>query len=167
MSRLGIIANPYSKLNKRNPSKITKLKELVDDSVSFYITRSIPDLSESIRLMAEDGIDMIGICGGDGSISLAITEIIRWYEPSRLPKIAVLKGGTMNLLASQLKQRGGQETLVKRLIHMVRSGQNLPTKRIATLRVGKFFGFVYADGSALNVLEEFYLKKPESLELLG
>ncbi|SME90872.1 diacylglycerol/lipid kinase family protein [Pseudobacteriovorax antillogorgiicola] len=159
MSRIGIIANPYSKLNKRNPAQIETLRTIASKHADFFVTDSLQDLSQKVKTMANTGFDVIAICGGDGTIALTMTEIIRWYTRKELPKIAILKGGTMNLVASQINIQGSQASVLRRLIRRVEQRSALTTSKLQTLQVGDHFGFLYADGSAVRILKEFYRKK--------
>ena len=50
------------------------------------------------RLATRQGIDLIVVCGGDGTIN----EVINGLVPSRIP-LAILPGGTANILAKELE----------------------------------------------------------------
>ena len=159
MPKVGIIANPYSKLNKRNPKRLALMKQIVGSQGNFIVTRSIKELHSQIKQLSSSHYDLIAICGGDGTISQTLSCIIKYYPENRLPKVAVLKGGTMNLIASQLKINGGQIRIVKRFVKGLSKNKKFQTKSLNSLEVDGNIGFLYADGSAVRILKEFYRKK--------
>ena len=159
MAKIGIIANPYSKLNKRNPDRLTYMEQVVDSNADFIVTKSLDDLDLKIKYMSESNYDTIAICGGDGSISQALSSVVRHYPVDKLPRIAVLRGGTMNLVASQMKIYGRQMGVLKRFIKQIRRSEEFSTKKLATLEIDGMIGFLYADGSGVRILKEFYRKK--------
>jgi diacylglycerol kinase family enzyme len=159
MPGIGIIANPHSKLNKRSPQELRLLRDLLGQKGIFSLSQDLDDLDRIIIEYKSKDIDIIVINGGDGSISRAISRIVAIYGPQSLPKISLLGGGTMNLVASQLKIRGSPHQILKRLLKKLGQKQPLKTEKLATLKIGKIYGFLYADQSSTAILEEFYQKK--------
>lgn len=66
------------------------------------------------RRYVEEGADLIVAAGGDGTIN----EIINGIVHSQVP-LAILPGGTANVLAHELKIRGGFETAAANLSQLV------------------------------------------------
>ena len=65
----------------------------------------------------------------------------------------------MNVVASELKIYGRQIDVLKKFMKGVRKGKELKTRPLSTLNVSGRIGFIYADGSAVRILKEFYKKK--------
>ncbi len=159
MPGIGIIANPHSKLNKRSPHTLTLMAEAVGHDGVFTVTRDLDHLDETLKAYKDQGISIVGINGGDGTISQIITRMLTLYGSQPLPLLALLRGGTMNLIASQLSINGTPVENIHRLVELVKSGKSLPTQRLATLKINDIYGFLYADQSSTAILEEFYRKK--------
>ncbi|MBC7530338.1 MAG: hypothetical protein H7318_02105 [Oligoflexus sp.] len=159
MPGIGIIANPHSKLNKRSPQTLSLMAEAIGQNGIFTITRDLDHLDETLKSYKAQEISILGINGGDGSISQIITRMVAIYGSKPLPLLAVLRGGTMNLVASQLSITDGPVENIKKLVALVESKKTLPTQRLSTLKINDIYGFLYADQSSTAVLEEFYRKK--------
>lgn len=157
---IGIIANPHSKLNKRNPQILEHIRAKTSGFCDFYATKSLDHLDHVCRSILQKKTSMLAICGGDGTISRTITSILKSYEPKTpLPKIAVLKGGTINLIASQISQKGHLYSIIDRLVEISKRQEQLQMRSIQTIKVNSHYGFLYADGSNVKILEEFYRNK--------
>jgi diacylglycerol kinase family enzyme len=159
MPGIGIIANPHSKLNKRSPHTLSLMAEAVGQNGVFTVTRDLDHLDETLKSYKEQDISIVGINGGDGSISQIITRMVSIYGDKPLPLFAVLRGGTMNLIASQLSITGSPVENIKKLVALAQSNKALPTQRLSTLKINDIYGFLYADQSSTAILEEFYRKK--------
>lgn len=159
MPGIGIIANPHSKLNKRSPEELELLQDVAGQKGIFSLSQDLDHLDRIIREYKEIDIDIIAINGGDGSISQAISRIISIYGPKPLPRLCLLGGGTMNLVAAQLGIRGKPHAILRRLLQGVQKPESLRRQSLATLKIGEIYGFLYADQSSTAILEEFYQKK--------
>lgn len=159
MSGIGIIANPHSKLNKRNPWRKNLLSYIVGEQGQLEVTDSLEELSKVANDFHQKNIEILGINGGDGTISQTLTAIIREYGEKPLPRIAILKGGTMNMLAANLGIRGAPEQVLYRLVENYSREAKLPTTRMSTLKINDHYGFLFGNGVASNFLNLFYQNK--------
>jgi diacylglycerol kinase family enzyme len=157
---IGIITNPHSKLNKRNPQIINRLRSLTGSHCDLHITESLAHLDHVAQGLYRKPLEVLAICGGDGTISRTITALIKSFGSKQpLPKLAILKGGTINLVASQLQQKNSFRGNVNRLIQLSNKQNPCHAKSIKTIEIDGNFGFLYADGSHVSLLEEFYRNK--------
>lgn len=160
MPGIGIITNPHSKSNKRHPRRSNLLSYIVGKKGCQEVTNSLEDLGQVARQFQEQDIDILAINGGDGTISHTISAFIKCYGPSKpLPKILLLGGGTMNVLASNLGIKGTPEHILTRIVEAVSMDTPLNTVEMSTISIDNQHGFLYADGTSVNLLEEFYKKK--------
>jgi len=159
VSGIGIITNPHSKLNKRNPETPKLLGYILGEHGRLEVTQSLEDLQKVAERFRDSHIDILAVNGGDGTISRTLTAFIKAYGDQPLPKVALLRGGTINVLASNLKIRGTSPKILFRLCEAYSSDEPLETKTLSTLEVGGHFGFLFADGVSCNFLEEFYKNK--------
>ncbi|MFW7378279.1 MAG: diacylglycerol/lipid kinase family protein [Oligoflexus sp.] len=160
MSGIGIITNPYSKLNKRNPQLIHLLRQELGTQGTVFVTKSLAELAEIPQQFLKSGCDILAICGGDGTISHTLTSFIQAFGTDRpLPRILLLRGGTMNLVASEVGQKGPPIQILRRFLHSYQDGKAWQTRPLRCLSIQQQYGFLYADGSNVAILEEFYRKK--------
>jgi diacylglycerol kinase (ATP) len=160
MPGIGIITNPHSKSNKRNPGRSKLLSYIVGRKGFQEITNTPDDLIKVAKHFLEQDIDIMAINGGDGTISHAISAFISCYGDSKpLPKILLLGGGTMNVVSRNLGIRGASEYILTRIVEAVSLRTNLKTIPLRTIKIDGRHGFLYADGTNAYLLEEFYKKK--------
>jgi diacylglycerol kinase family enzyme len=159
MSGIGIITNPHSKLNKRNPKRAELLGFILGQQGQLEVTSSLEDLARVAREFKEKGIEILAINGGDGTICRTLTAFIQEYGDQPMPRIAVLKGGTINVLANNLGIRGSPEAILYRLVEAHSAGEALATTPLATLHVDGNYGFLFGNGVAATFLKEYYKRK--------
>lgn len=164
MLRLGIISNPFAKLNKNNPHHNTHMWYTLANDGLYKITHSIQELEEVCQEFCKRKINCVGIVGGDGSIGLVLSKLYEAYknEPS-LPKILLLKGGTINFLASNLGIKSTALTCLHDTLSRIKRNNPLYEVVLQTIQVNDRIGFIFAGGIACNFLEEFYKNKTNSL----
>ena len=160
MPGIGIITNPHSKMNKRKPQTAKLLGYILGHHGRLEITQSLDELALVAENFRDNNIEILAINGGDGTISRTLTEVIRAYGDQPLPKVALLRGGTMNVLANNLGIKGSPEKLLYRLCEEFSAAEfQFKTQRLSTLSIEGRYGFLFADGSAYNLLAEFYKNK--------
>ena len=167
MPGIGIITNPHSKENKRNPERAELMSYIVGTKGKLVITEDLSHLEQVARHFRDSNVEILAINGGDGTISRTITAFIRNYGDKPLPKIALLRGGTMNVLASNLGLRGRPERLLYKLVEGYSDLDTTAIKEIRTLKMDELYGFVYADGVAYRFLAEFYKSKKHWLAAIA
>ena len=159
MPGIGIITNPHSKLNKRNPQTPQLLGYILGEHGRLAVTQSLQDLSRVAVKFRDSNIEILAINGGDGTISKTLTAFLEAYGSKPLPKIALLRGGTMNVLANNLGISGTPPRILFRLCEAYAGDTPLQSQTLTSLNVEGACGFLYADGVAYNVLDEFYQNK--------
>ena len=117
---------------------------------------SLEGLAHLTGRMAANPPTAIAIHGGDGTLHKSLTAIIRAFQDRPLPIIAILPGGTMNVVASSLHLDGRPEGIVAELAALLHAGRPVPTVDRRCLKVGDIYGFVFGNGLMANFLEEYY-----------
>ncbi|CAN5925389.1 hypothetical protein BH11MYX4_BH11MYX4_66550 [soil metagenome] len=189
MAGIGVIFNPRSGRNLRDPSAARRLSRAIGD---HGVVREAGSIDQLYRV-AEDfrtlGIDVLGISGGDGTNGVTITGFLDVYDGTALPQIAFLRGGTMNTVANSVGvRRGRPEGLLDRLIqaytersarplqdverHVLRlrgerslasAVQSAKDSGPASMRAPPLpekYGFIFGTGVVCGYLSEYYAHGP-------
>lgn len=167
MAGIGIIANPHSKLNKRNPTRQRLLSYIAGEKGRLEVTNNLDELRKVAKDFRDRAIKIVAINGGDGTISRTITAFIEAYQGEALPKIALLGGGTMNMLADNLDVKGTPEENLFRLIEQHSSLEDEGVMPLNTIKIENDYGFLFADGTSARFLSEFYKNKTSAFGSAG
>lgn len=116
MAGIGVIFNPRSGRNLRDPRAARRLARTLGDHGVIREAGSIDELYRVAEDFRKLQIDVLGISGGDGTNGTTITGFLDVYQGNALPQIAFLRGGTMNTVANAVGvRRGRPEGLLHRL----------------------------------------------------
>jgi diacylglycerol kinase family enzyme len=153
---IGVITNPRSKANQRDPSQMRALGYLLGSRGSAEATRSLDDLYRAAEEFKAADIDILGINGGDGTIHVTLTAFLQVYGEIPLPKVALLRGGTLNTIANGLRILGDSQRLLYEVIDRYHQGEDFATREQAILQVGDRYGFIFGNGLVANFLDAYY-----------
>lgn len=158
MPGIGLISNPRSRANRRDPSRVRKLGYMIGSHGTAEATRSIDDLYRVCEEFKKERIEILGISGGDGTMHHTLTAMIRTYGDQPLPLIAILRGGTMNTIARSFRIFGEPQRLLFELVdkHRRGLGNQLDVFEKHVLQVGDMYGFIFGTGIIRNFLHEYY-----------
>lgn len=155
MSGIGVILNPHSRSNRRNPERLRRLAFIVGDKGSCHTTQDVLDVRKIAENFAARGVEVVCISGGDGTIHHTISTLIATYGARPLPMIALLRGGTINNVATALGIRGTPESILSRLILQYHEGESIPTTPVHCLCVNGAYGFLFGNGLVANFIDEY------------
>ena len=156
---IGVVLNPRSRRNLRDPRAASRLARALGDQGIVREARSIDELYRIAEDFKRLQIDVLGISGGDGTNHVTLTGFINVYGGNTLPQIAFLRGGTMNTVANAVGVRkGGPEGLLGRLMraYAARAAQPLFNVERHVMRVGPNYGFLFGTGAVYGYLAEYY-----------
>jgi diacylglycerol kinase family enzyme len=160
---IAVILNPRSRANRRDPdlaNRMTSMLKAVGQG-RVMAAEGLDHLDQLAGELAAAPPAAIAIHGGDGTLHKTLSALIRAFSRTgtALPTIAILPGGTMNVVASSLGILGRPESILDQLILAVRAGRPLLTLARHCLKVDHAFGFVFGNGLMANFLEEYYAKE--------
>ncbi len=161
-SGIGVVINPLSRRHREGPERGDRLRRVLD-SAGLVAEAGTP---EELARVAEDfhraRIDVLAVSGGDGTTGFVLTEFERVYAEDPLPKVTLLRGGTMNTIANGIGvSRAKPEKLLSSLVERHTRGEELESSRGVALRVvteggeGRL-GFLFGMGLGYGFLEEYY-----------
>jgi diacylglycerol kinase (ATP) len=151
-----VFVNPHSRANRKNPRLAQWLAEAVGDAGRMVAAQTLEALEAEARALALAPPAIIAVHGGDGTLHKILTALLRAFQGRKLPPIAILGGGTMNVVASSLRIRVRALPFLRRLVRMDRAGQAPVTLSRRCIQVDDQFGFVFGNGLLANFLVEYY-----------
>ena len=156
MPGIGLVSNPYSKKNRKHPDMFRKLIECAPDKDLVRLPDSFEKMDAAMEHFKKTEVDVIAINGGDGTVHVALTSMMKIYRGEKLPKIAILKGGTMNMTATNLKLRGTPVDIFKRVVKAYKDGGELSTRQIALIKVNERYGFIFGSGAVCTFMDLYH-----------
>ena len=163
--RGGVIAfvNPRSRANRRNPRLAAEFTAVLGDAGRVLAPTSLDELRVMAAALRDAPPDVIAVHGGDGTLHKIVTALGTTWGERPLPPIALLTGGTMNVVATSLRIATKPIPLLRALAEDVRSRRRpeIITRRCLRIAVGSggdgdLLGFVFGNGLSANFLGEYY-----------
>ena len=160
MPGIGIITNPHSRRNRRFPEQMRRMGYVLGRHDTVEMTNRIEDVDAVARQFLDNDIDVLALNGGDGTNHVTLTRFIKVWGERPLPKIALLRGGTMNTVSNGVGIRGTPPRLLANLVEKYYTGQPFETTERDMLQVtdetGRRYGFIFGNGVIANFLEIYY-----------
>jgi diacylglycerol kinase family enzyme len=153
---IAVFLNPHSRANRRNPGLAATFQAILGDSGRVLAAQTLAELESMAAALHETPPDVIAVHGGDGTLHRTVTALGRTWGGDPFPPIAVLCGGTMNVVAASLRIGERPTAFLQMITQAVRTGQPLETLQRRCLRVGDQLGFVFGNGLMANFLGEYY-----------
>jgi diacylglycerol kinase (ATP) len=161
MGGIGIVNNPRSSRNLRHPDTGARLARLLKDDGMVEDAATPDALLAALARFKAAGVDTLGVNGGDGTNHLVLSAAVSAFGAARLPRLLVLRGGTMNTLAANHAIAGDPESILAEHLARRRTGRPLPVRERDLLEVeadGRpvTSGFIFGTGAAVTFLERYY-----------
>jgi diacylglycerol kinase (ATP) len=153
-----VFVNPGSRANRKDPGCADRFAKILGPYGRVAAPPSLERLAKEAQLAAAESPSVIAIHGGDGTLHRTLSALVAAYGTRALPPLAILPGGTMNVVASSLGIRVKAEHLLAELAASERTGTPLATLHRRCLRVGNDYGFIFGNGLLTNFLEEYYAR---------
>ncbi len=159
MKKIVVIINPNAKKFRTGRDSVSAY--LVHKSVDVTIStpQNIEELKEVVHSYKLNNPEYICIAGGDGTIHLVLSELIKSYSPDPVPPILILKEGTMNNVARSIKLKGSGPALLKRLLTRISDGKKIETEDRFTIKIYDKYCFLFGTGYVTNFLKQVYSGK--------
>lgn len=165
MAGIGVVLNPRSRRNLRDPRAADRLARRLGDVGVVRQANSIDELYRIAEDFRRDHIDVLAISGGDGTNHVTLTGFLDVYGGHTMPQVALLRGGTMNTVANSVGVRHGRpEGLLGRLIRDYAQQASMPIENVErnVMRIAPtdgtkaHYGFLFGTGVVHGFLAEYY-----------
>ena len=157
MPGIGLVTNPRSRKNRKDPAAVTRLAYLLGNRGVPEATKSLDDLYRVAEEFKKERIDILAINGGDGTIHVTLSAIIKTYGTDLpLPMIAILRGGTMNTIANSLGIKGETANILFNVVDKYHTREEFQLFERRVLKVGEDYGCIFGNGLIYNFLNLYY-----------
>jgi diacylglycerol kinase family enzyme len=153
---IGLILNPNALGVQRQSGLRERLAAILGRHGEIRETRTPEELADAVRHFAAHNAAIIATCGGDGTNLATITEVVRTYPTGKLPVFALLRGGTVNTVAQNLRIHGRPDEILTRLCERRARGDEVPEVAQDLLEVNGLYGFLFAAAMGARFLEAYY-----------
>lgn len=158
-SGIGVVVNPYARRHRRDPSVARRLARILGDFGLVVEPRDWDSLLRVAEDFRRQGIDVLATGGGDGTTSYTLSAFHAVYGDEPLPKVAMLRGGTMNTIANAVGvPRRDPPRLLRGLVERHAAGLPLESSRRVAMRARDRIGFLFGTGIGQGFLEEYYAR---------
>lgn len=156
---LGVMVNPRSRRNKKHLDEITRA--VGNCSKTYYRVADQPgDVSNVLAEFAEKSVSVLAISGGDGTVSRVITHLFAENPFAVMPVIAILRGGTANMIAGDVGSPGNVAAALQRLCHWLENGAGqilLQSRPVLRVQPGAdqpdHYGMFFGAGAVVQGIE--------------
>lgn len=99
--RVGILHNPLSGRNRRNPNLFQEILSRYPE-VTCAEVNTPADILQALKIFAQGQVDCVVVNGGDGTIQATMGVLFHHQPFASMPRLAVLPAGTANLIAGDV-----------------------------------------------------------------
>ena len=134
---IGVLTNPNSGKNRRNPGRLADLERAVAGHGVVRQTQGLDELADVVREFDTLGCQYWVVDGGDGTLhwllSTALQRGAGRYEP--WPMVVPGNGGSIDFVAHKAGIRGQGPDIVRALVAAIERGDTLPVVELDTLHI--------------------------------
>lgn len=156
MPGIGVILNPHSKRYRKNPEKMKRMGFIVGNKGNVASTTDLHDIRRVAEEFLKNEIDILALSGGDGTNHRTLTTFLQVYGETPLPRIAFLKGGTLNTTAFSCGIYGSPEKILSNLLYKYHEEEPFETTELDIMNINGQYGFVWGLGVIYNFMAAYY-----------
>jgi len=163
MKQVGIILNPSAKINsKRTAAVESKLGGIFGGRALLRTTKNQLEIAGVMDEFHGQGVKLLLISGGDGTICSVISTYLSLFGEEDLPVILPLMGGTINMIGSDAGLRESQFAICRKLNDKLVRGAPVGVIERGLIRVQDskraepYYGFSWIDGFLYRFLIDYY-----------
>jgi diacylglycerol kinase (ATP) len=122
--RIGVLSNPQAGRNRNRTERLRAFLNAQPDSVQIEHVETGPQvrIEDALATLARHDIEVLAVCGGDGTLQRVLTQMLGTNAFACLPLIAPLKGGRTNTGALDIGSQSNPVSALSTLMKAVRAG---------------------------------------------
>jgi len=166
MGGIAVVSNPRARANRANPGLVRRLAYVLGDEGEVAQPPDLDHLEEAMARFRDRGVDVLCVSGGDGTLHKTLSAAVRVYGAGRalgeivLPRVAILRSGTVNTMARNVGVRLGPDDMLGRIVAAWHQGAPLQLVERTLLVVnGLDAGFLFGTGVLARFMEAYYAGK--------
>lgn len=134
---IGVLTNPNSGKNRKNPDRLADLERAVAGHGIVRQTQSLDELAAVIAEFGDLGCQYWVVDGGDGTLHwlLSTAQQQAAAGDSPWPMVIPGNGGSIDFVAHKAGIRGQAPDIVRALVQALEQGQSVPTVDLDTLHI--------------------------------
>jgi diacylglycerol kinase family enzyme len=149
------------------PLRAVLAREVRRAGARLHETRSLADLDQAARAIAQTGTSAVVLAGGDGSHMAGVSALARAFGAA-LPRVGLAPGGTVCTVARNLGMRGPGHSWAEPLIRAACGEEGARVATRPTLRVrddagGDRVGFIFGAGLVARFFDAYYAAPTQGL----
>lgn len=157
---LGLVVNASARTVKRRLGRTPFWSTMLPTRL-VRITQNLEELDSAIDAFRGEGVSVVGVLGGDGSVHHLVDTLLRRYPESETPLVLALAGGTMNGVARALGTGGAPERVFHAALAVLAAdAPSIEVHRVLRIedrRAGGIrHGFGFATGLVYRAFEDYY-----------
>lgn len=153
MSRIEVICNANAGRYRSSLPELRRMQAKWPNDLNISVTRSIDEIAGACTQAASGKPSVVGICGGDGTVTRVLTGLYGAFE--NLPPLLIIPGGTMNYLANHLcANLGNLESALE---------GSFQTSDHGCLAINNRIGFLFGTGFIPALLQRYETRKKNIL----
>jgi len=158
VASIAVVVNPSAGRNRGVAARVERLAGVLGAEGWVRETRSLEQLADVARECQARRVDLLGVCGGDGTLARTLTALVRAYGADALPCILPLRAGTMNTVARAMGCSAWHpERMLAEVMAESRRGAPLAHTEHQLLSInGSQFGFMIGAGVPVEFLRRYY-----------
>lgn len=158
MPGVGVLLNPHAGANRRCPDRAAEFARVVGADGLVRQTGSVDEIEGVAQEFRRRQIDILAVCGGDGSFFHTLSAMVRAYGDDPLPRFLPLRAGSMNTIAGSVGCRhGSPERVLAHTLADFRVGRPFELTERHLIQVnGEHWGFMVGAGVVVNFLQVYY-----------
>ena len=162
MGMIAVIYNPNAKGNRLRPSRLGNLKAILGDDGVIIQTQDASQIpSAAKKLVLGEEIDILAVCGGDGTIHKTLTAFIEEYKGEPPFLFLPLRGGAMNTIRRSVGIQDFAEQALANAVSKKNRGEgfHIHSRNCLALTIPdqpNLYGFLFGNGITANFLNVYY-----------
>ncbi len=131
--RLAVVLNPNA---GRRPVDAARVRQTVGDLGRVAETETLEELSDVVRELLQEEVEVIAISGGDGTLNWVLNEAMAVVkDPEALPAFLPTNGGTIDFVARKVGVRGDAVSILSQIVRRIRADRSIETRAVDSLEL--------------------------------